>query len=127
MGETKLQKEVRLLSYRYEFVKEAKQNIQKGIKSHFHFQNRLLWYKQNWFYVLEMRLRDVLLKECHDGPLMGHDGANNIITFLKKIYYWPNLKNNAKEYMKTCLICQKKLNIKNNKKTSKIVATVIDS
>jgi hypothetical protein len=46
-----------------------------------------------------MRLRDVLLKECHDGPFMGHDGAKNTITFLKKIYYLPNLKDNAKESM----------------------------
>jgi hypothetical protein len=82
-----------------------KQNIQKGIKSHFHLQNGLLWYKQNQFYVLEGRLRDVLLKECHDGPLAGHGGAKHITTFLKKPYYWPNSKNNAKEYVKTCLIC----------------------
>ncbi len=36
VGETKLQKEVRLTSHRDEFTKEMKQNIQKGIKSHFH-------------------------------------------------------------------------------------------
>jgi hypothetical protein len=27
------------------FAKEMKQNIQKGIKSHFHLWNGLLWYK----------------------------------------------------------------------------------
>jgi hypothetical protein len=27
------------------------------------------------------------------------------ITLFKKTYYWPNLKNDAKEYVKTCLIC----------------------
>ncbi len=43
MGETKLQKEVRLTSHRHEFAKEVKQNIQKGIKSHFHLRNGLLW------------------------------------------------------------------------------------
>jgi hypothetical protein len=83
-----------------------KQNIQKGIKSHFHLRNGLLWYKQNRLYVPKGRLRDVLLKECHDGPLMGHGGAKCTITFLKKSYYWPNLKDDAKEYVKTCLICQ---------------------
>ncbi len=38
MGKIKLQKEVQLMSRRYEFAKEVKQNIQKGIKSHFHLQ-----------------------------------------------------------------------------------------
>ncbi len=39
----------------------------------------------------------MLLKECHDGPLVAHGGAKNNITFLKKTYYWFNLKNDAEE------------------------------
>jgi len=35
------------------------------------------------------------LKECHDGPLAGHGGAKRTTTFLKKSYYWPNLKEDA--------------------------------
>jgi hypothetical protein len=105
VGETKLQKEVRLGSRHDEFAKEMKQNIQKGIKSHFHLRNGLLWYKQNWLYVPKGRLMHVLLKECHDGPLAGHGGAKRTITFLKKSYYWPNLKDDVEEYMKTCLTC----------------------
>jgi hypothetical protein len=68
-------------------AKEIKQNIRKGIKSHFLLRYGLLWYKQNQFYVPEGRLRDVLLKECHDGPLMGHGGAKHTIIFFKKTYY----------------------------------------
>jgi hypothetical protein len=104
VGETKLQKEVRLGSHGNAFAKEARQNIQNGAKSHFHLQNGLLWYKQKRFYVLEGRLRELLLKECHDGPLAGHGGAKRTTTFLKRVYYWPNLKDNAEEYVKTCLI-----------------------
>jgi len=48
----------------------------------------------------------VLLKECHDGPLAGHGGAKRTTTFFKKSYYWPNLKEDAEEYMKTCFTCQ---------------------
>jgi len=47
----------------------------------------------------------VLLKECHDGPLAGHGGAKRTTTFLKKSYCWPNLKDDAKEYVKTYLTC----------------------
>ncbi len=106
VGETKFQKEVWLTSRRDEFAKEMKQKTQKGIKSYFHLQNQLLWYKQNRFYVSEGKLRDVLFKECHDGPLVGHGGTKRTITFLKKTYYWPNLKDNGEEYLKTCLTCQ---------------------
>jgi hypothetical protein len=47
MGEIEFQKEVPLLNHCEEFAKENKQNIQKGIKSHFHLWDGLLWYKQN--------------------------------------------------------------------------------
>jgi hypothetical protein len=50
-------------------------------------------------------MKDTLLKECHDGPLAGHGGAKCTTTFLK-CYYWPNLKDNAEDYVKTCLTCQ---------------------
>jgi len=69
VGETKLQKEVQLASHHDEFAKEVRQNIQNGTKSHFQLRNGLLWYKQNWLYVPEGRMRDVLLKEYHDGLL----------------------------------------------------------
>ncbi len=51
VGETELQKEVRLASRRDGLAKEIKQNSQKGIKSHFHLRDGLLWCKQNQLYV----------------------------------------------------------------------------
>jgi hypothetical protein len=39
------------------------------------------------------------------GLLVGHCGAKRTTTFLKKSYYWPNLKDDVKEYMKTYLTC----------------------
>ncbi len=119
VGETKLQKEVRLGSRRDEFAKEVKQNIQKGIKSHFHLRNGLLWYKQNRLYVPEGRLREVLLKECHDGPLASHGGVKRTIIFFKKSYYWPNLKDDAEEYVMTCLTCQQNRTL--NKKQTRFL------
>jgi len=106
VGETKLQKEVRQASRQDAFAKEARQNIQNGAKSHFHLQNGLLWYKQKRLYVPKGKMRDTILKECHDGLLAGHGGAKHTTTLLKKSYYWPNLKDSAEDYVKTCLTCQ---------------------
>ncbi len=124
VGETELQKEVRLASYRDEFTKEMMQNIQNGAKSHFHLQNGLLWYKQNRLYVLEGKIKDIILKECHDGPLAGHGGAKRTKMFLKKSYYWPNLKDSAEEYVKTCLTCQQNRTL-NKKQASLLQALLI--
>ncbi len=48
--------------------------------------------------------------------LVGHGGAKRTTTFLKKSYYWPNLKDDAEEYMKICLTCQQNRTL-NKKKT----------
>jgi hypothetical protein len=50
VGESELQKEVRLASCRDVFATETRQSIQNGAKSHFHLRNGLLWYKQNRLY-----------------------------------------------------------------------------
>ncbi len=51
-------------------------------------------------------LEDTILKECHDGPLVGHCGAKRTTTLLKKSYYSPNLKDSAEEYVRIYLTCQ---------------------
>ncbi len=61
----------------------------------------VLWYKQKRLYVPEGKMRDTILKECHDGPLAGHGGVKHTTTLLKKSYYWPNLKDSAEDYVKT--------------------------
>jgi hypothetical protein len=69
-------------------------------------QNGLLWYKQKRLYVPEGKVRELLLRECHDGLFTSHGGAKRTTTFLKKSYYWPNLKGDVEKYVKTCLTCQ---------------------
>jgi hypothetical protein len=43
MREIELQKEVEVASHHDGLAKEIKKNIQKGIKSHFHLRDGLLW------------------------------------------------------------------------------------
>jgi hypothetical protein len=64
-------------------------------------------------------LRDIFLKECHDGPLANHGGAKRTTTFFKKSYYWRNLKDNAEEYVKTCLTYQQNRTL--NKKQTRFL------
>jgi hypothetical protein len=58
-------------SIHYPFTMKRNESIQNGAKSHFHLRNGLLWYKQNRLYVPEGKIRDTLLKECHDGEASG--------------------------------------------------------
>ncbi len=68
---------------------------------------------------MRQKMRDTILKECHDGPLAGHGGAKRSTTFLRKSYYWPNLKDSVEEYVKTYLTCQQNQTL--NKKQASLL------
>ena len=52
------------------------------------------------------KLRLALLKKCHDGPVAGHRGVKPTLAELVKIYYWPNLREDVEQYVKSCMTCQ---------------------
>ncbi|KAJ7982631.1 Retrotransposon protein, putative, Ty3-gypsy subclass [Quillaja saponaria] len=51
-------------------------------------------------------LRRTLMKECHDTLWAGHPGWQRTYALLKQGYYWPQMREDAVNYSKTCLICQ---------------------
>ena len=52
------------------------------------------------------KLRLALLKECHDGPVAWHRGVKPTLVELVKNYYWPNLRDNVEQYVKSCVTYQ---------------------
>ena len=55
---------------------------------------------------LKGKLRLALLKECHDGPVAGHCSVKPTLAELVKNYYWPNLRDDVEQYVKSCVTCQ---------------------
>ena len=45
------------------------------------------------------------LKEGYDGPVAGHRGMKPTPVELVKNYYWPNLRDDVEQYIKSCLTC----------------------
>src|SRR5690349_19759314 len=48
------------------------------------------------------------LKKLHDEPLAGHQGQNNTYQKVAQYYYWPGMKEDITEYVRTCKTCQKR-------------------
>ena len=51
-------------------------------------------------------LRRELIKECHDTQWAGHPGGHRTYALLERAYYWPKLREQVDNYVKTCIICQ---------------------
>jgi Integrase zinc binding domain len=51
-------------------------------------------------------LHQVLLQEVHDSAIGGHSGT--VVTYhrLKQYFYWPNMKQDVIQYVRSCTNCQ---------------------
>jgi hypothetical protein len=51
-------------------------------------------------------LRARILREFHDDPMSGHMGIERTLTRLQKEYWWPTMRRDVKNYVKSCEECQ---------------------
>jgi len=52
-------------------------------------------------------LRRGILHELHDAPASGHPGGEKTFQAVKKLYWWPKMAAEIKEYVRTCASCQR--------------------
>ena len=64
-------------------------------------RNRRLLYVPN-----ATGLRAKLLHEHHDSNTSGHLGMDKTAASIERHFYWPNIRETVREYVKTCPLCQ---------------------
>ena len=70
-------------------------------------EDELVCYK-NRMYILDCNdLKLTVTKQAHDAKVAGHFGRDKTLELLTRNYYWPNLDEWVKTYVKTCDACQR--------------------
>ena len=78
------------------------QNILTNKPANFNVtQKGLIEYKE-LIYVSNRHIRDQLLQNYHDLPTGGHQGVERTYERLSENYYWPNMRKQVKDYVRTC-------------------------
>jgi len=52
------------------------------------------------------KIREKILKENYNLVDVGHLGQHRMLELLKKMYWWPGLKEDVKKYIQRCFKCQ---------------------
>ena len=55
-----------------------------------------------------------LLQVLHDSPTAGHAGVNKIFQVVQQRYYWPQMFEDIRNYVKTCNNCQRRGGLQKN-------------
>lgn len=91
-------------------LSEEKQLVVRRVSKSFETNGTKLYHigKKGKRTVATQQEKPRLLKEIHDGPLGGHQGQNNTFERISRAYYWPGMKDDIREYVRTCDLCQKR-------------------
>ena len=59
-----------------------------------------------WVQVLPKECREAALQDAHDAPTSGHCGNFKTFQRLRRNAYWPKMRKEMEEYVKSCTVCQ---------------------
>ena len=63
-------------------------------------------FKENRLCVPKCSMHELLVREAHQGDLMGHFEIAKILDVLHEHFYFPNMKKDITEIYDNCIICK---------------------
>ncbi|QRW24105.1 Retrotransposable element Tf2 protein [Rhizoctonia solani] len=85
-----------IISFLTEDADNAPPSIWKAHRN-YNWEEDLLWYRGKLVVPDSEPLKEQLLKEFHNSPLVGHPGQQRTLKLLSWNYWWPGMKSSAKE------------------------------
>jgi len=76
----------------------------QGGSKDFYLSNQYL-FKGKRLCIPQGSLRASLIREAHEGGLMGHFGTNKTLEVLKEHFYWPHMRKHVDRHCNSCLAC----------------------
>ncbi|KAK8979721.1 hypothetical protein V6N11_027756 [Hibiscus sabdariffa] len=64
-------------------------------------------FKENRICIPQGSMRDIMLREAHEGGLMGHFGVTKTLQTLKKHLFWPKMCRDVERFCERCVTCKK--------------------
>jgi hypothetical protein len=88
-------------------TEELSNNIANSNKPDLSINDKgLLRFKNRLYIPNSAGLKLTILDEVHKKLYSGHLGYQKMITTLRKLFYWPNMKREIEEYLARCQYCQ---------------------
>ena len=64
-------------------------------------------FKENRICIPQGSMRDILIREAHEGGLMGHFGVTKTLHILKEHLFWPKMRRDVERMCERCVTCKK--------------------
>ena len=67
----------------------------------------LVWYKKRYYIPNSNELKLTVTRRCHDKKVAGHFGRDKTMERMTRTYYWPDMDQWVRNYVRTCDTCQR--------------------
>ena len=87
----------------------VKLNMGQVVRGYSGDQNGILYYQavgNECRIVVPISQQQHILEEHHDVPTAGHLGVERTLEMLQRVYWWKDIRQSVREYIKTCPKCQ---------------------
>jgi hypothetical protein len=81
-------------------------NISTGQEQKFVHKDGLVYYKSRIVVPDDTHLKTKILLEFHSSPIGGHAGIARTLARISAQFFWPQMKQEIKDFVQQCLICQ---------------------
>lgn len=89
-----------------EFRKKLKEGTENNSNPHLTQHQHILRYKNRICVGGTGDCRKIIIKELHDSSLGGPSGITDSYQRIKRLFYWPNLKEEVHRFIQHCDNCQ---------------------
>jgi len=93
---------------------------------HYGIEDEIVTYEGRIYIPDSNALKWKVAHQCHDAKVAGHFGRDKTLDLMKRNYYWPNMEEWVRKYVRTCDACQRNKTAR-HKKYGKLIPLEIPS
>jgi hypothetical protein len=83
------------------------EDVKQKMKEYEIKEDVLLMHKNRIYSPSSGELRNLVLKEMHNVPYVGHPGYQKTITIVRSQFFWLRMKKDVADYIAKCMECQR--------------------
>ncbi|CAJ2636512.1 unnamed protein product [Trifolium pratense] len=72
-----------------------------------YFRHNGYLFKEKRLCVPKSSIIELLVKEAHEGALIGHFGVSKTLELLQEHFFWPHMKTDAQKFCDRCIVCKR--------------------
>ena len=69
-------------------------------------EDRVVYMEERIYVPNNKKIKKEILNENHDSADVVHLGQHRMLELIKRMYWWPGLKEDIKKYIQGCFKCQ---------------------